>query len=475
MPDRRPFLKERMQTGRSLRGFLRRKLSLSSNWLETAGYLLFFLIFLQLLTGFLLALYYAPTPDHAWESLYYLEDEVAGGQLLRSLHVWGISWIVVTALLHWLRTVADAAYRNPGQRTWMSGVALFLVLLGFGLTGVLLPWDQSGYWSTVVFTQTVEGFPLLGKGLARIIRGGDEVGALTLTRFHTVHTVVLPFLLGSLAALHLLQVWRYGPASDRRQSSGQTADQKRGSGRRYAQNLFRISVLWWTALVILVLHSWMIPARLGFPADPSGIDYDPRPLWFFLPYYEMVRVLDRFPLFAALILPLCFLAAVFFFPFWVQVLPGRLRSKKLVTGIALLGTIMGGASILYSKVAHPARFGEGAALQEEDLPLPAGEKDVLQLGRRLLVREKCINCHRINDRGGRFGPDLSRIGAKSNRLEMKEKILNPTKSEPASRMPSYKGKLSDEELSSLLLYLESLPIDTAKTSGKDPALLDAPQ
>ncbi len=180
------------------------------NWLYTLGSASLFLAINQAVTGILLTLYYVPTPDHAYDSVQYITNQVAAGWLIRGLHHWGASAMVVVVVLHMLRVILYGAYKYPREITWITGVLLLLVVVGFGFTGYLLPWDQKAYWATTVGTRIAGTAPVLGEYLLRILRGGEELSAVTLARFFGAHVWVLPATLTLLVGLHLYLVIQIG-------------------------------------------------------------------------------------------------------------------------------------------------------------------------------------------------------------------------------------------------------------------------
>jgi quinol-cytochrome oxidoreductase complex cytochrome b subunit len=180
------------------------------NWLYTLGSATLMAVINQGITGILLTIYYVPNPDHAYDSVQYITTQVSAGWLIRGLHHWGASAMVVLSFLHMLRVIFMGSYKYPREVTWFTGVLLFLTTIGFGFTGYLLPWDQKAYWATTVGTRIVGVVPLIGESLLRIIRGGEGLSPLTLTRFFGIHVWVLPLVLLGLLAIHLYLVISIG-------------------------------------------------------------------------------------------------------------------------------------------------------------------------------------------------------------------------------------------------------------------------
>jgi quinol-cytochrome oxidoreductase complex cytochrome b subunit len=180
------------------------------NWWYTLGSATLFVAVNQMITGILLTIYYVPTPDQAYDSVQYITTQVPAGWLIRGLHHWGASAMVLLTVLHMLRVIYYGAYKYPREVTWFTGVGLLVLVMGFGFTGYLLPWDQKAFWATTVGTRIAEVTPLVGDWILRIMRGGEELTAVTLARFFGVHVWFLPAALIGLLGIHLYLVVRIG-------------------------------------------------------------------------------------------------------------------------------------------------------------------------------------------------------------------------------------------------------------------------
>jgi quinol-cytochrome oxidoreductase complex cytochrome b subunit len=181
-----------------------------TNWLYTLGSASLFVATTQIVTGILLTIYYVPTPDHAYDSVNYITTQVPLGWLIRGLHHYGASAMVILVVLHMVRVIYYGAYKFPREATWVTGVVLLLITVGFGFTGYLLPWDQKAYWATTVGTRIAGTPPIIGDTILRIMRGGEDLSAVTLARFFGVHVWVLPAILLLLIAIHIYLVIRIG-------------------------------------------------------------------------------------------------------------------------------------------------------------------------------------------------------------------------------------------------------------------------
>ena len=183
------------------------------NWWFTLGSASLFLFTMQVVTGIFLSVYYVPSPDHAYDSIQYIMTGVAFGWLVRGIHHWGATLMVIVVFAHLLRTFFYAAYKYPREVTWITGVVLFLSTLGMGFTGYLLPWNQKAYWATTVGTEIPGTAPLIGPLIIRILRGGADLSAVTLARFFAVHIWFFPAVIAIIILVHLYLVVRLGISS----------------------------------------------------------------------------------------------------------------------------------------------------------------------------------------------------------------------------------------------------------------------
>ncbi|WP_164668770.1 menaquinol-cytochrome c reductase cytochrome b subunit [Virgibacillus doumboii] len=175
------------------------------------GGLTFFVVVIQILSGMFLTMYYVPDIENAWRSVYYLQTEVAHGQIVRGMHHWGASVVIVMLLLHTLRVFFQGAYKKPRELNWIVGVLLFFTMLGLGFTGYLLPWDNKAYFATQVGLEIAEQVPFVGDEIKTLLAGDEEiVGAQTLARFFAIHVFFLPAALFGLMAVHFLLIRKQG-------------------------------------------------------------------------------------------------------------------------------------------------------------------------------------------------------------------------------------------------------------------------
>jgi ubiquinol-cytochrome c reductase cytochrome b subunit len=336
-----------------------------TGWWFTLGSVLLFGLGLQTVTGVALALYYAPTPDHAWDSIRFITTAVRAGAFLRGLHHWGASLIVIVAVLHLVRVVAFGSYRKPRELNWVVGVLLLLVILAFGLTGYLLPWDQRAYWATVVTINVSKLTPVAGEWVAALLRGGPDIGALTLTRWYATHVLVLPVILAGLVGFHLYLLRRHGISGPipvgTGGSTGSTGSLSVPTPARkpaepvepvepvepaevfFPHQAARDVTMSVVAGIVLAVLAWRGAPALTPPADPSSSDYVPRPEWYYSGLFQLLKYFPgRLEVIGALVVPGIAVTALLLLP-WLDRAGNRtVRSRRiLLSGFgAALATVV---------------------------------------------------------------------------------------------------------------------------------------
>ena len=204
------WVDERTGGGPFLRGFLFRKVPKGTNWYYTLGSATMFAFLSQAVTGVFLAMYYRPSATEAYGSIQHINDDVFLGLLVRGMHKWGASVMVILIFLHMGRTFFFGAYKYPRELNWIIGVVLLILTMVMALTGYLLPFDQRSFWATVVASNITGTGPIVGPYLADFLRGGAEFGATTLSRFYAIHMLLIPGLIAALIGAHLFLVAKLG-------------------------------------------------------------------------------------------------------------------------------------------------------------------------------------------------------------------------------------------------------------------------
>src|SRR5918998_5516412 len=207
------WVEERSGLVGGVRYFLFRKVPSDTSWFHTLGSATLTAFLVQAVTGGILAMYYKPSPDEAYESIQMITNELTLGWLVRGMHRWGASVFIILMFLHMARVFLFGAYKYPRELNWIVGVLLLALGMLEGFSGYLLPWDQTSYWATVVGVNIQGTAPVLGPFLAQFLQGGAEIGPDTLSRFYALHMLLIPGAIFALIGLHLYLVIRLGVSS----------------------------------------------------------------------------------------------------------------------------------------------------------------------------------------------------------------------------------------------------------------------
>ena len=258
-----------------------------SIWYYFGGVSLFLFI-IQVVTGILLLLYYKGSEDLAFESIHFLMSKVHFGWLIRSIHSWAANLFVLTAMIHMFSVYFERAYRKPREITWLTGMFMFFLALGFGFSGYLLPWNELAFFATKVGTDIAGVIPVIGKPIMVFLRGGEDVTGATLSRFFGFHVAVFPGIFTVLLGIHLILVQRQGMSEPIGMENEFTSKEKQMPF--FPNFLLRDLLLWLIVLNLLAILAVFFPWELGVKADPfapapEGI----KPEWYFLFMFQTLK------------------------------------------------------------------------------------------------------------------------------------------------------------------------------------------
>jgi cytochrome b6 len=260
-------------------------------WYYLGGVTLF-LLFVQLATGILLLLYYRPSAAEAFESVQFIVSQVEFGWLIRNLHAWSANLLIAAAFAHLFSVWLLKSYRKPRELTWVTGALLLFLMLAFGFSGYLLPWNTLALFATRVGTGMAGSVPLVGDFLMRFLRGGDLVTGATLSRFYALHVAILPALTTLLLVVHLFFIQRQG------MSVPVNVERSLPPGGRVPQTPFfpnyvlRDLMAWYVALAVLAALAAFFPWELGLKADPiAPVPEGIRPEWYFVAVFHTLKLL----------------------------------------------------------------------------------------------------------------------------------------------------------------------------------------
>lgn len=379
-----------------------------ARWRYVWGSALTFALMVQFITGVFLWMAYSPSSQTAWESVFYIQNVMSGGWLLRGIHHYMAQCMTVLLALHLMQVVIDGAYKAPREVNFWFGMFLLPLVLALSLTGYLLPWDQKGYWATKVSTNIAAITPFIGPAVQRVIVGGVDYGHHTLTRFFALHAGVLPGLIVVLVVGHIYLFRWHGITAKqplRKPDAAFWPDQ-------VLKDAVACGAILATVLFLIILPRLRDPnahlgAELGAPADPSEAFSAARPEWYFLFLFQFLKY---FPgekeIFGAMVIPSFFLLLIFLMPFF-----GKWKLGHRFN-VCLLFALLAGAGLLtyLAKAEDKANPIYQAAVKEADANaervqelakagIPAAgalamlKNDPVTQGPKLFAA-RCASCHR---------------------------------------------------------------------------------
>ena len=439
----------------AVRNFLYEDIPASSGWHQIIGSAAVFFFIIQVFTGGLLAFNFAPTPGDSYNSVRYIMTELTGGHLIRGLHHWGASMMLIIVVLHMLQVFLYGAYKKPREATWMVGCVLLLITLVFGLTGYLLPWDNRAYWGTMVTTQITGSAPIAGPYLTRLLGSEAGVSRVTFSRFYALHTILLPPLVIILIGIHIYLVRKHGVAP----AVGDTAPRR----KFFPEQVFKDTVGVAIAFIILFTLAVVAEAPLGKLADPTDTAFIPRPEWYFLFLFQTIKFFKGpLEVVGTVVLPGIAVLILFLVPFIDRAPMVRLGKRTFAFGIAILGILAWTSLTTAAVLTTPPSPEENGLLAttEPETSIQAWQhlSPVELQGLALFRKENCKACHPGGGKQG-IGPDLTKLPADHRDAAwLVPHFQNPSKVVPGSSMPPV--QLKDAELNALAAFVLKLTPDS---------------
>jgi len=276
----------------TVRDFLRKqlfkRLPPHTGWAHALGSVALLTFVSQVVTGILLLLYYRPTLKEAHESIRYITGTVPFGWLIRQLHAWGATVMMLAVVLHMTRTYFMGSFKKPREFVWVLGVMLFIVTMIFGFTGYLLPWNQLSYWATTVGTEVVGAVPFIGPDLKQAVIGGSAVGQETLSRFFVVHVALLPWVLAVLVTVHLVYMRVHNLATLDDVDCEKPYPPQSGIPF-WPVHMAKEACVAMLVFALLFTLASLAPWEIGKPANPLETPEGIKPEWYFLPTYQLLK------------------------------------------------------------------------------------------------------------------------------------------------------------------------------------------
>lgn len=434
---------------------------------------LLFIFISQVITGLCLALYYVPSAESAHTSVAYITKQVAAGQFLRSLHYYGSSAMIIVLFLHFLQTFIYGSFKGRRELLWISGALLSFLVLGMGFTGYLLPWDQSAYFATAVGTNIAGEVPFIGPWLTNMLRGGDTLGTLTLSRFYVAHVFLIPGMIFIFIGLHIALFRKAGAAGPINEDP---IHPKLPPESFYPRQVLMDMAFALLLMVGLGFLAYFHPVQLGPIADPANTKFVPRPEWYYLPMFEWLKFWSsRMEVFAVVVIPGILALLFFLMPFLDRTLerrPWRRPIPLLAVAIVLVGMVFLGFKshlddLHDQSVAIQLAYQEKQAEDYTKAPFvprmesasgaPVSSAPVSPLvakGRGIFTTKGCSGCHGATGTGTANAPSLVGITTKFTLPQITELVHHPNAKMLAGHMPAF--DLSTPDMAALFSYLDSL-------------------
>lgn len=429
-----------------------------ATWWYVFGSATLFTFILQVITGIALASIYVSSTESAYESLQFITHEAPFGNLLRGLHNYGASAMIILIGLHMIQVFLFGAYKFPREVNWLTGVVLLAVTLTMGFTGQLIKWDQNGIWSVFIADEMAGRIPFIGDQLAQFILAGKTVGAATLSRFYSFHVFFVPAMIFVFLAFHLHLVLRNGISEPPK--IGQVVDPK--TYRAWYQAMLRREgvpfwpdaawrdVVFGVAIITgIFLLAWIIGAPdLGPPPDPTNLNAYPRPDWYFLWIFAALALLPgNVETYVIVFGPLIIGGILILLPF----LAGRGERHPLrrpwTIGVVITVLIMIGPLWLAGVRSPWSPDFSAQPLQPEVIGATSGS---IEQGAKLFYQKGCQYCHAIAGQGGERGPDLTYVGDRLTPNQLTIRILAG-----GELMPPFADTLTPEQVDALVAFLAS--------------------
>jgi ubiquinol-cytochrome c reductase cytochrome b subunit len=466
------WIDQRTGVDQALRRSLAEPIPGGARFAYVFGSALLFIFVSQIVTGVCLALYYVPAPTLAHTSVAYIVKEVAAGSFLRSLHSYGSSAMIVVLVLHFLQTFLYGSYKGKRQLLWISGCFLALLVLVMAFTGYLLSWQQSAYSAGSVGTDIAGQVPFIGESIRLLLRGGAEMGALTLSRFYVLHILVVPGLIFAFVAGHLIFFRKAGPAGPVSEDASQP--------RLPTEPFYPKQVLIDMAFVLVVMGTLgalahFVPVTLGLEADPSNATYLPRPEWYFLPMFQWLKYWEGWrTVIGVFIIPAILIGLVVLLPFIDRGPERRPWRRPIPVGavlIIVLGMLWLGLTSHLEDSRDPATVAQLEQQRNEEVAFlhapfrPLAETSAADAvasvsgdttgaeGKGIFDAQRCSECHGANG-GGAKGPALTSIISMYTASQLTALLKAPNAGMKAGGMAPL--TLDDAKLRALVGYLGSL-------------------
>ena len=435
----------------------------TASWFYVFGSAAFTLLFLQIVTGILLALVYVPSAGEAWNSLNILNHQIALGWFLRAMHGWGSNFMVAVVLVHMVQVFFFGSYKYPRELTWVVGVFLLLMTLGMAFSGQILRFDQDAYWGLGIGASISGRIPLIGGALVHLLLGGPIIAGATLSRFFALHVFVIPGILLAFVSVHVWMVLKLGvnewpmPGRIVRKSTYLAEYHKltQKDGIPFVPGAFWKDFFFSGALIAAVAVCAIIFGPFGPSGrpDPTIIQTAPRPDFFFLWIYAVLSYLPpslETPF--VLIAPVVGILVLLAVPFVSSA--GEKSWRRRPIAVLTIVIVATSGAVLTNLGMHTP-WSPNMDAWSGGPPVPVrythSSSPLERQGAIIFQAKQCRNCHSIGGFGGQRGPALDSVATRLTEDQLIRQVL-----QGGGNMPAYGKNLSPPEVTALVSFLETL-------------------
>jgi ubiquinol-cytochrome c reductase cytochrome b subunit len=429
-------------------------------WYQGDGATLTTLLAVQVITGATMTLFYSNSIDYAYKSVWNITHNEPMGWLVRGIHYWSAGIMVVMLISHFFRHLLLGGYKPPREGAWTIGVIQFFLVLTMSFTGYALRWDERSIYAVRVVLNMFNNVPLIGDDLVLLVQGGSEIGSMTLSRFFSVHVIIVPLLLLGLVGFHLYLVVIHGVTSraereqpvesarEQKKVYKKAAESKEAGEWFHPHTVLLTGTMAFTVFCIVYVLALAAGPRELYPEANLTEPSMPMEEWWFAWYSSLIALMPRkvvpvfywaFPLllfFSMLLLPL------------LDRGPNRGVRRRPIWAVFVSFCIIGLIALSVLRMKSPWTGWPSP----NPPPIPSGIvlNETAERGRILFARKGCNSCHAVSSHGRKVGPDLARIEHRLSPTELGNYILSPPEGVP---MPSYRGILTREELDSIVDFV----------------------
>jgi len=453
----------------------------STNWFNVLGSATLTAFIFQVITGVFLALTYIPSPNGAYQSLQWITNKAIFGHLLRGIHYWGGSAMILLIFAHTARVFLTGSYKYPRELNWLLGVGLLFCTILMGFTGQLLVWNQDSYWAIVVGAEQAARTPIIGSLVAQVLVAGQVVGGATLTHFFAIHVFIVPGLMFGLIGGHLYLVVYQGISEWPEPSSvvdPKTYKQKYHEilkdGIPFFPDAMAKDALFalFAGVVVIILAVVFGPAPLGHKADPTNYVTNPRPFWFLIWYFALLAEIPAgVENFVIIGFPLVIVLWMIALPFYANK-GERAPSKRPWAVASVFIAVLATAALVYEGYQSPWAPVFDPQGNLKHVPAAVLQRLTGQARDGALVFEQrgCIACHSVDGVGGIRGPSLDGVLSRMPVWRFNIQVLVGGRGTSYQYMPAFGKILNTTEMDQLVAFFKALPKAEKQASVSHAAL-----